>query len=79
MLKLLVNIVPISWFARALDIVLVMFSYLPPLRKGQVWGLAAALAKLKDGLVEGLQPDRRLTPDEAIARAREALEAANNR
>ncbi len=36
--------------------------------------LAAALARLNDGLVEGLQPDRRLTADEAIAIAREVLE-----
>jgi hypothetical protein len=36
--------------------------------------LAAAFAKLKDGLVEGLRPDCRLTADEAIARAGELLE-----
>ena len=36
--------------------------------------LAAALAKLNDGLVEGLQPDRRLTADEAIAWSRAELE-----
>ena len=33
--------------------------------------LAAAFAKLKGGLMEGLQPDRKLTADEAIASARE--------
>jgi hypothetical protein len=38
---------------------------------------AAALAKLKDGLVEGLQPDRKLTGDEAIASAREVLHETN--
>ena len=40
--------------------------------------LSAALAKLKDGLVEGLQPDRRLTADEAIVVARETLEAVED-